>query len=177
MVPAEFIALALMILQPRRMLLVAFAFAVSAATSAGLLATLVASVAKATALTGWLSGERQSTAWAQAVSLIQTWGAPALALAAVFPDSPRTSIAVAALAGLAPINITTFVLAGKLLLYGLLALAVHYIPARWPRRHAATWLGARHLRRAIQRFIALRRWIDRRSAQKKVAAATHRPQP
>jgi membrane protein YqaA with SNARE-associated domain len=166
MVPAEFIALALMILQPRRMLLVAFAFAVSAATSAGLLATLVAGVAKATALTGWLAGEHQSAAWAQAVSLIQRWGAPALAVAAVFPDSPRTSIAVAALAGLAPIDITRFVLLGKLLLYGLLALAVQYIPARWPRRHTATWPGARHLRRAIQRFIALRRWVDRRSVQK-----------
>jgi hypothetical protein len=76
---------------------------------------------------------------------------PALAVAAVFPDSPRTSIAVAALAGLAPIDITSFVLLGKLLLYGLLALAVQYIPARWPRRHTATWPGARHLRRAIQR--------------------------
>ena len=166
MVPAEFLALALMILQPRRMLLVVFAFSVSAATSAGLLATLVAGVAKATALTGWLAGERQSTGWAQAVSLIQTWGAPALALAAVFPDSPRTSIAVAALAGLAPIKITSFVLAGKLLLYGLLALAVQYIPTRWPRRHKATWLGARQFRRGIQRFIALRRWVDRRSVQK-----------
>lgn len=144
----------------------AFAFAVSAATSAGLLATLVAGVAKAAALTGWLAGEHQSAAWAQAVSLIQRWGAPALAVAAVFPDSPRTSIAVAALAGLAPIDITPFVLLGKLLLYGLLALAVRYIPARWPRRHTATWLGARHLRRVIQRFIALRRWVDRRSVQK-----------
>ena len=165
MVPAEFLALALMILQPRRMLLVVFAFAVSAATSAGMLATLVAGVAKATALTGWLAGERQSTGWAQAVSLIQTWGAPALALAAVFPDSPRTSIAVAALAGLAPINITSFVLAGKLLLYGLLALAVHYIPTRWPRHHTATWVGARQFSRAIRRFIALRRWVDRRAVQ------------
>ena len=48
---------------------------------------------------------------------------PALAVAAASSDSPRTSIAVAALAGLAPIDITRFVLLGKLLLYGLLALA------------------------------------------------------
>ena len=42
MVPAEFIALALMVLQPRRVLLVVLAFAVSAAISAGLLATWIA---------------------------------------------------------------------------------------------------------------------------------------
>ena len=168
MVPAEFIALALMILQPRRILIVAIAFAVSAATSAGLLATLVANVSDATTLTNWLSAERQNTPWAHAVSLVQKWGAPVLALAAVFPDSPRTTIAVAALAGLAPIDITVFVLVGKLLLYGLLALGVRYIPSRLPGRHTATWPGSRPLRRALQRFIALRRWVNRGSVQKGV---------
>jgi membrane protein YqaA with SNARE-associated domain len=166
MVPAELIALALMILQPRRLLLVAIAFAVSAATSAGLLATLVASVSDVTTFTSWLTAERQNTPWAHAVSLIQNWGAPVLTMVAVFPDSPRTTIAVAALAGLAPIDITAFVFLGKLLLYGLLALAVRYIPRRLPGLHTATWPGARHVRRALQRFIALRRWVDRGSVHK-----------
>ncbi|NDF45334.1 MAG: hypothetical protein EB125_06495, partial [Betaproteobacteria bacterium] len=103
MVPAEFMALALMILQPQRLILVATVFAISAAISAGLLATLVASLAHATSLLGWLESERQGPGWAQAVAWIQSWGAPALGLAAIFPDSPRTSIAVAALAGLEPI--------------------------------------------------------------------------
>lgn len=165
MVPAEFIALALMILQPRREILIALVFSISAAVSAGLLAALVTGIAQATALPGWLEGERQGAGWAQAVSIIQSWGAPALALAAVFPDSPRTSVAVAALAGFAPINITCLVLAGKLLLYGLLALAVHYMPRRWPGLESAAWPGARHLRRAFQRFAALRRWVNRRAAQ------------
>ncbi len=167
MVPAEFIALALMVLQPRRVLLVVLAFAVSAAISAGLLATGIAGAAESTPLASWLSSERQNAGWAQAVSLIQTWGAPALALAAIFPDSPRTSIAVATLAGIAPIHITGFILAGKLLLYGLIFLAWRYMPTRWPGLANAAWPGARHLRRALQRFAAWRRWVNRRSAQDK----------
>ena len=166
MVPAELMAFVLMILQPRRVLFIVAAFAISAAISAGLLATLVASVVEATALTGWLENDRQSPGWTQAVSLIQTWGAPVLALAAVFPDSPRTSIAVAALAGLAPIEITTFVLAGKLLLYAMILLVVQYMPKRWPSHRRASWPGARYLRRAVQRFAALHRWVDRRSTQR-----------
>lgn len=166
MVPAELMAFTLMILQPRRVFLVVSAFAISAAISAGLLATLVASFVEATALIGWLERDRHSPGWSQAVSLIQTWGAPVLALAAVFPDSPRTSIAVAALAGFAPIEITAFVLAGKLLLYGMILLVVQYMPKRWPARHHATWPGARHLRRAVQRFAALHRWVNRRLTQR-----------
>ena len=169
MVPAEFIALALMVLQPRRALLIVFAFAVSAAMSAGLLATWIAGVAEATPLAGWLSGERQNAGWAQAVSLIQTWGAPALALAAVFPDSPRTSIAVAALAGIAPIHITGFILAGKLLLYGLIFWALRYMPTRWPGLASAVWPGARRLRRALLRFAAWRRWVNSHSVQENTA--------
>jgi hypothetical protein len=165
MMPAEFMALALMILQPHRVLLVALVFSISAAVSAGLLAALVTGIAQATAWPSWLEGERQGAGWAQAVSIIQSWGAPALALAAVFPDSPRTSIAVAALAGFAPISVTCLVLAGKLLLYGLLALAVRYMPRRWLVLESATWPGARHVRRALQRFAALRRWVNRRAAQ------------
>lgn len=165
MMPAEFMALALMILQPRREILIALVFSVSAAVSAGLLAALVTGIAQATAWPGWLEGERQGAGWAQAVSVIQSWGAPALALAAVFPDSPRTSVSVAALAGFAPIDIMCLVLAGKLLLYGLLALAVRYMPRRWLALESAAWPGARHARRAFHRFAALRRWVNRRAAR------------
>lgn len=166
MVPAELIVLVLMTLQPRRAWLIVMAFGVSAAMSAGLLATLVTSVAQATALTAWVESERQSSGWAQAVGLIQAWGAPALSVAAIFPDSPRTSIAVAALAGIEPIKITSFVLAGKLMLYGLIFVALQYMPSRWPGSENSTWPGARYLRRAIHRFAALRRWVDKRSVQK-----------
>lgn len=173
MMPAEFMALALMILQPRRLLLVATAFAISAAVSAGLLATLIASFAQATAWPGWIEGERQGTGWAQAVAWIQSWGALALGLAAIFPDSPRTSIVVAALAGFEPLRITIFVLAGKTLLYGLLALAVRYMPSRWPQRKNGSRLRGRLVQRPLQRFIALRRWVHLRAHQ----ASTERRSP
>ena len=173
MMPAEFMALALMILQPQRLVLVATTFAFSAAVSAGLLATLIAGLAEATALPGWIEGERQGTGWVQAVALIQSWGAPALVLAAIFPDSPRTSIAVAALAGFEPIRITIFVLAGKTLLYGLLALAVRYMPSRWPQRKNRSRLRSRLVQRPLQRFIALRRWVHLRAHQ----ASTERGSP
>jgi membrane protein YqaA with SNARE-associated domain len=173
MMPAEFMALALMILQPHRVVLVATTFAISAADSAGLLATLIASVAQATAWPGWIEGERQGTGWAQAVAWIQSWGAPALGLAAIFPDSPRTSIAVAALAGFEPVRITIFVLAGKTILYGLLALAVRYMPSRWPLRKNGSRLHGRLVQRPLQRFIALRRWVQLRARQ----ASTDRRSP
>lgn len=165
MMPAEFMALALMILQPRRLVLVVTTFAISAAVSAGLLATLIAGLAQATAWPTWIEGERQGTGWTHAVALIQSWGAPALGLAAIFPDSPRTSIAVAALAGFEPIRITIFVLAGKTLLYGLLALAVRYMPSRWSQRKTKSWLPSMMVHRPLQRFIALRRWIQLRARQ------------
>ena len=165
MMPAEFMALALMILQPHRVVLVATTFAISAAVSAGLLATLIVGLAQATAWPGWIEGERQGTGWAQALAWIESWGAPALGLAAIFPDSPRTSIAVAALAGFEPIRITIFVLAGKTLLYGLLALAVRYMPSRWPQRKNGSRLRGRLVQRPLRRFIALRRWVHLRAHQ------------
>jgi len=165
MMPAEFMAVALMILQPHRVVLVATTFAISAAVSAGLLATLIAGLAQATAWPGWIEGERQGTGWAQALAWIESWGAPALGLAAIFPDSPRTSIAVAALAGFEPIRITIFVLAGKTLLYGLLALAVRHIPSRWPQRKNGSQLRGRLVQRPLRRFIALRRWVHLRAHQ------------
>lgn len=174
MMPAEFMALALMILQPRRVILIALVFTMSAAVSAGLLAALVSGIAQATSWPSWLEIERQGAAWAQAVSLIRAWGAPALAMAAVFPDSPRTAIAVAALAGFAPISITGFVLAGKLMLYGLLAVAVRYIPMRWPSRATVSSPGAKYLRRAFLRFTALRRWVKQRAAQEGRTSSAHK---
>jgi membrane protein YqaA with SNARE-associated domain len=172
MVPAEFMALALMILQPQRLILVATVFAISAAVSAGLLATLVASLAQATSWLGWLDSERQGPGWAQSVAWIQSWGAPAIGLAAIFPDSPRTSIAAAALAGLEPIRITIFVLAGKALLYGMLALAVRYMPSRWPRRGNAFWQRLRLVQRPMQRLIALRRWVNQRAGKDSINGGT-----
>lgn len=164
--PAEFLALSLMILQPHRGFIIAISFACAAAASAGLLATLVTGIAQQTELAAWLEKERQAAAWAQAMSLIKDWGGPALALAAIFPDSPRTSVAAAALGGLSLLSISSFVLAGKLLPYLLLALAVRYLPGKRPAAKRAPWRWARRIHRAARRFAALRRWVERQATTK-----------
>jgi membrane protein YqaA with SNARE-associated domain len=166
LMPAELLALSLMILQPRRIFLIAIAFAWAAAASAGVLATLVTGIAQQTALEAWLDSERQSVAWGQALSLIKDWGGPALAFAAIFPDSPRTPVAAAALGGLSPLSISSYVLAGKLFLYVLLALAVRFIPGWRPAASKARWPVTRQLHRAIQRFAALRRWVEQQATKK-----------
>lgn len=163
--PAEFLALVLMILQPRRLVLIALAFAIAAAASAGLLASVVLSFSQASALPMWLESERQTSGWSQAVALLKDWGAPALVAAAIFPDSPRASVVVATLVGLAPMAIVSFVLLGKLMLYGVLALAVHFLPTRWRGlRHSPVMGTTKWFRRAINRFAALRRWVQKLAA-------------
>ena len=84
-----------------------------------------------------------------------------LAFSALFPDSPRTSIVVAALAGLPPLAIAGWVLAGKLVLYGVLAWGVARLPHG--SRHALGGQGplGRRLQRMNRRLLALRRLLSR----------------
>ena len=159
--PSEFLALALMILQPHRKMLIAVSFACAAALSAGLLATLLMGIAQTTALTSWLEVERQAPAWSQALSLIQDWGELSLTIIAAFPDSPRTAVAVAALAGFSPLSICIFVLAGKLVLYNLLILTIRFMPKHFKGPGRNDWLGAKLVRRAMLRFAAIRRLLKR----------------
>lgn len=166
MVPAEVLALALFILQPQRTRLILLVFAAAAAVSALLLASGVAGAlalgSQAGASSGW-TGLGNGPGWQQASGLIQAWGAPVLALSALFPDSPRTSIAVGALAGLSPWAITGWILLGKLVLYGVLAWLVDRAP-RWSRsaRLGQGRLG-RGLRRFSRRLLALRRLLQQTS--------------
>ena len=159
--PSEFLALALMILQPHRKMLIAVSFACAAALSAGLLATLLMGIAQTTALTSWLEVERQAPAWSQALSLIQDWGKLSLTIIATFPDSPRAAVAVAALARFSPLSICIFVLAGKLVLYSLLILTIRILPKHLKGPGRNDWLGAKLVRRAMLRFAAIRRLLKR----------------
>ena len=159
--PSEFLALALMILQPHRKMLIAVSFACAAALSAGLLATLLMGIAQTTALTSWLEVERQAPAWSQALSLIQDWDKLSLTIIATFPDSPRAAVAVAALAGFSPLSICIFVLAGKLVLYSLLILTIRILPKHLKGPGRSDWLGAKLVRRATLRFAAIRRLLKR----------------
>ncbi len=163
MVPAEVLAVALFILQPTRIRLVFAVFAGAAAVSALLLSLAVSGASELASQAGnaaGLAGIISGPGWDQAKALVQAWGAPVLALSALFPDSPRTSIAVAALAGLPPLEITAWILVGKLVLYGVLAWGVVRLP-QWSR--GARWgqgpVGTR-LPRMNRRLLALRRLLS-----------------
>ncbi len=153
MVPAELLAVSLFVLQPQRVRLVAVVFTLAAAGSTWLLAASV------TGLMGWAGPafDPQSLAtgpgWEQARALVNAWGPAALALAGIFPDSPRTSVVVAALAGLDPLTIAASILAGKALLYAVLVAAVEFAP------RLAGRLPGRRLPRWHRRLMALRRLL------------------
>ncbi len=164
MMPAEVLAVALFILQPTRVRIIFVVFAGAAGLSALLLAlavggaTAVASQADSGA---WFMGIANGPGWEQARALVQAWGAPVLAFSALFPDSPRASIVVAALAGLPPLAITGWVLMGKLVLYGVLAWSVVRLPqwsrsARWSQGAMGIRLQAMH-----RRLLALRRVLSK----------------
>lgn len=164
MMPAEVLAVALFILQPTRVRIILVVFAAAAALSALLLALAVGGateVASQADSAAWLKGIANGPGWQQAKALFQAWGAPVLAFSALFPDSPRASIVVAALAGLPPLTITGWVLAGKLVLYGVLAWGVMRLP-QWSRN--ARWshgsMGIR-LQGMNRRLLALRRLLSR----------------
>jgi membrane protein YqaA with SNARE-associated domain len=164
MMPAEVLAVALFVLQPTRVRLVFVMFAVAAALSALLLALVVSgatAVASQIDSGASLMGTTAGPGWERAKALVQTWGAPVLAFSALFPDSPRTSIVVATLAGLPPLTITAWVLVGKLVLYGVLAWGVVRLP-QWSRsvRWSQGSIGSR-LQRMNRRLLALRRLLSR----------------
>ena len=85
----------------------------------------------------------------------------------VFPDSPRPSIAVLALSGVAPEVIGLMVLTGKLVLYAALLGLMHYLPSRLVRWRRADALWQKWLQRRASRFVAYCRrirWLARHQA-------------
>jgi hypothetical protein len=128
--PAEFLALGLMILQPTRLLPWPRHSPCRPRSAPACRRPVVNGIAQAASAPGWLEIERLSAGWNQAVSLIQSWGRPPWHWSRSFPDSPRTFIAVAALAGIGSLHITGSAPTGKLLLYAALALAVRRLPSR-----------------------------------------------
>ncbi len=151
MLPAEVLALVLAVLQPMRKVTIAFLFALSAGVSAWLLATVLGVVEESAQ---WLGMELLGDQWGRALALVQAWGPATLVLASVFPDSPRTSIAVLAIGGLPPLTIGLMVFVGKLILYGLLMGAIHHLAARRRQRQPGQPTGCIWLQRRSRRFMA-----------------------
>ena len=164
MLPAEVFVLVLGILQPQRGKLIVLVFAVASALSALLLALLVGTLS---APAEW-PGLHMSAQWDQALTTLRAWGPATMVLLAVFPDTPRTSIAVLALSGVSPASISLMVFAGKLMLYASLLALMHYLPSRLGRWRSADAAWQRWLQRRASRFVAYGRrirWLARRPGQ------------
>jgi hypothetical protein len=77
----------------------------------------------------------------------------------VFPDSPRSAIALFALSGVSPESICAMVFIGKLMLYTALLLLIHHLPSRVGRWRGVGPFWVRWLQRRASRFVAYCRRI------------------
>jgi hypothetical protein len=164
MFPAEAFVVALGILQPQRGKVIVLLFALASGLSALILALLLGTLSSSAE---WLGLQVLGAQWDQASDTVRTWGPASMVFLSVFPDSPRSSIAVLALSGVAPEVIGLMVLTGKLVLYaGLLGL-MHYLPSRLVRWRRADALWQKWLQRRASRFVAYCRrirWLARHQA-------------
>jgi len=162
MLPAEVFVLALGILQPQRGKVIVMVFAVASALSALLLALLLGTLS---ASAQWLGLQLIGAQWDQALATVRSWGPATMVLLSVFPDTPRSSIAVLALGGVPPALIGLMVFTGKVILYASLLALMNYLPSRLGRWRRADAQWKRWLQRRASRFVAHGRrirWLARR---------------
>jgi hypothetical protein len=162
--PAEAFVVALGILQPQRGKVIVLLFALASGLSALILALLMGTLSSSAE---WLGLQVLGAQWDQASDTVRTWGPASMVFLSVFPDSPRSSIAVLALSGVAPEVIGLMVLTGKLVLYAALLGLMHYLPSRLVRWRRADALWQKWLQRRASRFVAYCRrirWLARHQA-------------
>jgi hypothetical protein len=164
MFPAEAFVVALGILQPQRGKVIVLLFALASGLSALILALLMGTLSSSAE---WLGLQVLGAQWDQASDTVRTWGPASMVFLSVFPDSPRSSIAVLALSGVAPEVIGLMVLTGKLVLYAALLGLMHYLPSRLVRWRRSDALWQKWLQRRASRFVAYCRrirWLARHQA-------------
>ena len=127
MLPAEMFVLALCILQPQKGMRIVLVFAAASALSAFLLALGMGTL---TASADTLSQKLLGSQGPQVLAMLRDSGPVSMVFFSVFPDSPRSAIALFALSGVSPESICTMVFIGKLMLYTGLLLLIHHLPSR-----------------------------------------------
>lgn len=157
LVPAEVMAITLMVLQPRRAQVIGAGFAFAAATSAFVFSLLVTQ-ARAYVLA---ANPDIADVLENSSVFIADWGAPALAALSIFPDSPRASVAAATVGGLTPLTIACSVLIGKLVLYAGLVYAVRNLPQLIARLRKTSSPTAWRLYPRLRRLAAFQRLLQR----------------
>ena len=156
MLPAELFVLALCVLQPQKGLRIVLVFAAASALSAFLLASGMGTLsASAEALSQKLMGAQGP----QVLAMLRDVGPVSMVFFSVFPDSPRSAIALFALSGVLPQSIGAMVFIGKLMLYTGVLLLIHHLPSRVGRWRGAGPFGVRWLQRRASRFVAYCRRI------------------
>ena len=163
MLPAEAFVVALGILQPQRGKVIVVLFAVASGLSALVLALLLGMLSFSAE---WLGLQLMGSQWDDASAFVRSWGPASMVFLSAFPDSPRTSIAVLTLSGVAPEVIGLMVLLGKLILYTALLCLMHFLPSRLVRWRRAEALWQKWLQRRASRFVAYCRrirWLARQT--------------
>jgi membrane protein YqaA with SNARE-associated domain len=161
MLPAEMFVLALCVLQPQKGFRIVLVFAAASALSAFLLATGVGTL---TASAESLSQKLMGSQGPQVLATMRDWGPVSMVFFSVFPDSPRSAIALFALSGVSPQSIGAMVFIGKLILYNGLLLLIHHLPSRVGRWRGAGPFGLKWLQRRASRFVAYCRRIRWRAS-------------
>jgi membrane protein YqaA with SNARE-associated domain len=166
MLPAEVFVLALCILQPKKGKIIVLVFAVASAMSAFLLALALGTL---TTSAETLSQQLLGAQGPQALALVRSWGPVSMVFFSIFPDTPRSSIALLALSGVAPVCIGGMVCIGKLMLYASLLALIHHLPARVGRWRGPGPFWQRWLQGRASRFVAYCRrirWLARHPEQR-----------
>jgi membrane protein YqaA with SNARE-associated domain len=156
MLPAEIFVLSLCVLQPQKGKVIVVVFALASALSAFLLALgMGALTASAESLSQKLMGSQGP----QVLAMLRDSGPVSMVFFSVFPDSPRSAIALFALSGVSPESIGAMVFIGKLMFYTGLLLLIHHLPSRVGRCRGVGPSGVRWLQRRASRLVAYCRRI------------------
>jgi membrane protein YqaA with SNARE-associated domain len=156
MLPAEMFVLALCVLQPQKGKVIVVVFALASACSAFLLALGMGTL---TASAESMSQKLMGSQGPQVLAMLREWGPVSMVFFSVFPDSPRSSIALFALSGVSPQSIGAMVFLGKLMLYTGLLLLIHHLPSRVGKWRGVGPFWVKWLQRRASRFVAYCRRI------------------
>jgi membrane protein YqaA with SNARE-associated domain len=160
MLPAEMFVLALCVLQPQKGKVIVVVFALASACSAFLLALGMGTL---TASAESMSQKLMGSQGPQVLGMLRDSGPVSMVFFSVFPDSPRSAIALFALSGVSPQSIGAMVFLGKLMLYTGLLLLIHHLPSRVGRWRGVGPFWVKWLQRRASRFVAYCRRIRRRA--------------
>ena len=156
MLPAEMFVLALCVLQPQKGKVIVVVFALASACSAFLLALGMGTL---TASAESMSQKLMGSQGPQVLAMLREWGPFSMVFFSVFPDSPRSAIALFALSGVSPQSIGAMVFLGKLMLYTGLLLLIHHLPSRVGKWRGVGPFWVKWLQRRASRFVAYCRRI------------------